>query len=106
MKKNFLTKNDVVRTSRKVFCCGYCRLQSLLSDSYGYNSGAYGWNWDAFRSCDGITVLTGYRNLTGQDIPDSVIDEFEEKAHKIKCNGNIAELENLKKEFFAVLENL
>lgn len=106
MKKNFLTKNDVLRTSRKVFCCGYCRLQSLLSDSDGYNSGFCGWNWDAFRSGDGITVLTGYRNLTGQDIPDSVIDEFEEKAYKIKCNGNIAELENLKKEFFAVLENL
>lgn len=106
MKKNFLTKNDVLRTSRKTFCCGYCRLQSLLTDANGYNSGFFGWNWDAFRSGDGITVLTGYRNLTGQEIPESVIDEFEKKAYEIKYNGDIDELENLKKEFFAVLENL
>lgn len=48
-------------------------------DARFYNSGYYGWNWDATHVGAGIFVLCGYRNFVGKHLP--------ERAEKILRNA-------------------
>lgn len=58
-----VTRNNLY----KPYFCGYCDLQYLLryQEPFGYNSGMYGWNYDAY-SMGGMTICTGYRNMPGK----------------------------------------
>lgn len=55
----------------------HCALQDVFvySNPTCYNSGVYGWNCDIYIH-GGIAILTGYRNMRGTLIPQSVIDSF------------------------------
>ena len=63
---------------------GYCEAQSLLNGLYrfGYNSGVYGWNFDAFTLPGGATICTGYRNMPGANV-SKVVRPFEKKAREV-----------------------
>lgn len=87
MAKIKLTNNQLQATTNKVIRVGYCGCQTLLNglNAYAYNSGVYGWNWDAYDIGGGVTVCTGYRNLTGESVQYS---DLEEKAIKILDSEN------------------
>lgn len=60
-----LTRQDVLRMYDNVYTCGYCGLQEIERElkCVGYNSGIYGWNWNAYEIDDNTVLVTGYRNL-------------------------------------------
>lgn len=72
--------------SKHVFRIGYCSLQYLFKPSTRtfYNSGIYGWNCDIFHCYVpniGLCVLTtGYRNMKGTRIPDSIARQYNNAA--------------------------
>lgn len=95
MKKTKRTRAELNRFNKRVIRIGYCGAQNLLSglDAYAYNSGVYGWNWDAYYIGGGVSVCTGYRNLTGDSVKYS---DLELKAEKIRYNTAISYNERIK----------
>lgn len=89
MKKIKMTNAKLNASNNKIIRVGYCGLQNLLSglDAYAYNSGVYGWNWDAFDIGGGVTVCTGYRSLTGEKVHYT---DLEEQAEKIRSNYSLS----------------
>ena len=86
MAKIKTTNKYIKAVWANVYRCGYCDLQYIMrgEDPVYYNCGVYGWNYDAY--CDykrNIAITTGYRNMTGQRIPDEIIDKYTEIAKKI-----------------------
>ena len=76
----------------RIFRAGYCRLQYILQSpaadrAFGYNSGLYGWNWDAYnlRDKDGnnVIICTGHRNLVGDDILAGICNKYNTAADEI-----------------------
>lgn len=66
-----LTRNELITLANaldaKIVNVGYklplrCRMEGV---KLGYNSGIYGWNWDAYL-VDGVIYCYGYRNLIGE----------------------------------------
>lgn len=80
-----LTRKDVNRMYTKVLRVGYGDLQYLLREfkKIGYNSGLYGWNWDAYEIDNDTCIVTGYRNLTGERLDDKIIDKFNQLSKEI-----------------------
>lgn len=76
-----------------IFRTGYCDLQYIFHgvEPQFYNSGVYGWNCDIYTDCAeapngrlySLAITTGYRNLRGARIPDSLIDEYTNRAKQI-----------------------
>lgn len=60
-----LTRQDIFKMYDNVYTCGYCALQEIETElkCIGYNSGIYGWNWDAYEIDANTVLVTGYRNL-------------------------------------------
>lgn len=85
MKKIKMTNAQLNGISKKIIRIGYCGAQNLLTgvNEFAYNSGVYGWNWDAYDIGGGVVVCTGYRNLTGETVKYS---DLEERAEKIRGN--------------------
>lgn len=76
----------------RVFSCGYCEIPAMsegLSPEV-YNSGIYGWNYDGY-SIGKYWILSGCRNMPGQKIPESLIDDFNRQA-KNQPTKNVIEL--------------
>ena len=77
-----LTKTDLKNNFGVIVSCGYCALQSLLNmkSRVGYNTGVYGWNFDAF-DFGGVGLITGYRTR-GADIvlPSDFCKKWNERA--------------------------
>lgn len=81
------TTNPYINTLfSKVYRCGYCDLQDIVTiEPTYYNCGVYGWNYDAYIDYrNDLAITTGYRNMTGKRIPDELIVEYSEKARAIK----------------------
>lgn len=101
---------------RKVFYCGYCDLQYIMrgEEPTYYNSGVYGWNCDIYTDFSrDIAITTGYRNMTGKRIPDTIIDKYTETAKKILENQwekpydeYMAELAENREKFFEELDKI
>lgn len=71
----------------RVFRAGYCDMYSLLHGyETGYNAGVYGWNCDIiYLYADGkrVCITTGYRNMRGDLIPETLRKEYESRAREI-----------------------
>lgn len=71
---------------KKNFCCGYCELQDIMKyrEPTYYNSGIYGWNCDVYTDYKtDIAITTGYRNMTGRQIPAELIEKYSRIAKNI-----------------------
>ena len=81
-----MTKRELLNGFSKVLRIGYCDLQDLTKycKRIGYNSGVYGWNWDAFILNYDIAICTGYRGMTGDNIPAECEKEIKEKIAEIE----------------------
>ena len=77
-----MTNKQLQAINKRVIAVGYCGAYYLMRgvDEYAYNRGVYGWNWDAYDIGGGVTVCTGYRNLTGARV---AVADLEEQARKI-----------------------
>ena len=81
---------------------GYCALQNLLnyfSPQY-YNSGLYGWNFDAYTFGD-VAIITGYRNVPNY-ADYQIVQKYEKMAENLlKQNYEIrrSEAERLLNDF-------
>jgi hypothetical protein len=86
MAKIKTTNKYINQVWNHVFRAGYCDLQYIMKgeDPVYYNCGVYGWNWDGY--CDykrDIAITTGYRNMTGERIPDEIIEKYTKIAKEI-----------------------
>lgn len=83
-----LTRKDLWGYS--ILSIPYGQAQSLLNciECIGYNSGIYGWNYDAYYF-EGILICTGYRSLPKGDIPYSqeIANKYNTKAAKRKTSA-------------------
>lgn len=100
----------------KTFQTGYCDLQDIfycIEPNY-YNSGIYGWNCDIYIDYSrDIAITTGYRNLTGLQIPNEIIDKYSKIAKNIldnrfmkKYDEILKALEENRNSFFTEIEKL
>ena len=87
--KNFTTSPAVSRNYSTVLKVPYCALQSLLSHEtpVSYTRGLYGWNYDVY-NVGGVAIVTGYRNMPGARVPDSIVNQIEECA-RVLCNTSV-----------------
>lgn len=107
------TTNKQLQARFKCFSCGYCELSRLLNgqDPIFYNSGVYGWNYDAY-IFGNICITTGYRNTTGKRIPYELTKKYETKvAEAYKNHGYFTQeykdiKNSLLNEFIKELESL
>lgn len=99
-----LTNKDLKNNFDVIVSCGFCELQSLLSikDRVGYNSGVYGWNFDAF-DFGGVGLITGYM-IRGADIELS--REFCKCWNKRASNAPYDERKQIINEFERELQKL
>ena len=75
--KTFVTKNSL--RGFKVICAGNGDAKNLLMElrPFGYNSGVYGWNYDAYQF-NGIIVCHGDRHMPG--VHCDFLRDYEKKA--------------------------
>ena len=91
-----VNRNVIKRGSDNIISLGYCELNSLLSffNKLGYNSGVYGWNYDAysFHSYDNgrVVIVTGYRPLAGVRPSMELVKKYEEKTKKLRCDNSLS----------------
>lgn len=116
MAKIKTTNKYINQVWQNVYRCGYCDLQYIMrgEDPVYYNCGVYGWNWDGY--CDykrDIAITTGYRNMTGERIPDELIEKYTNIAKEIlknewskPYNEIVAELNENRNNFFEELLNI
>lgn len=83
------TRNYLKNVYKNVYCAGYCDLQYIFrcTEAAYYNSGVYGWNWDAYADFNTDAVITtGYRNMIGSRVPDELIEKYTVRAKEIVNN--------------------
>lgn len=79
--KTKVTNKQLKNNYNIVLSVGYCDAQNLLKNikPFGYNSGVYGWNFDAYEiPCTNICITTGYRS-TGKSIDYNFLRKYENK---------------------------
>lgn len=87
MNKTKTTMKHITDTFSKVYCCGYCDLQTIMAYEKPryYNSGVYGWNCDIYVNyTHDIAISTGYRNMKGTTIPRELIQKYNTEAKAIR----------------------
>ena len=114
--KKQTTAKNIRQWYSKAWRVGYCDLQNIfngVSADY-YTAGVYGWNFDAYESPDGESVITtGYRNMIGERIPSEVLHKYDKKARDIIArymwkdyDKKQKALEKNRAKFWQELENL
>lgn len=84
--KRFATISELKKHNEAVYAFGYCDLYYICFDLEPtlYNSGVYGWNWDAYTLPESrVAFITGYRNLRGIRIPYETVKAYTAKAESI-----------------------
>ncbi len=92
----------------KVFYCGYCDLYYIFKyeDPQFYNSGVYGWNCDIYTDYKrDIAITTGYRNMTGKQIPHELIKKYTDIAKEIDSQCFKVPFDEIKKALDENREN-
>lgn len=81
-----MTRRDAHLLGKTVVKLPNGAMQGLLYgiDRIGYNSGVYGWNWDAHLIHE-VVFCNGYRNLPGYITTDerALVAHYEEKAMEV-----------------------
>lgn len=94
-RKVNMTRGDVLALSKKVFYLGYCDplwvAMTHTLEPFAFNHGIYGWNWDALAIGDGVTVVSGYRNLCGERPPEDIARRYYKALEKLDKELNISE---------------
>lgn len=77
------TRKDIYNGAARVVRVGYCGAQNLLCgvDAFASNAGVYGWNWSAYNVGGGVVICTGYRNLTG-DVMRETVKKYDGQARE------------------------
>ncbi len=93
-----VTRKDLTGQYGKIYRCGYCDLQPLFSssDATFYNAGVYGWNYDGFIIDNNTVILSGYRGMFGERLPEKCYNIIK-KANKLYDNFDIKYDERIKK---------
>ena len=110
--KTKTTRKYINAVWKNVYRAGYCDLQYIMrgTDPEYYNTGVYGWNWDAYADYKTNAVITtGYRNMTGDPIPDALIEKYTERAKEVIkrqwTSDNVqTELERIRRDFWDELD--
>ena len=104
-----VTRNDI--NKEDMISLGYCQCQIALrvfGENYkvGYNSGAYGWNYDLYNIND-VSIVTGYRmpytEYSNKAIKNKLI-AFDNKLCSMETINIYKNFEELKQEFLAIFE--
>ena len=106
--KERTTMKSIRNNWNKVFKCGYCELQDIMKyhEPQYYNAGVYGWNCDIYVDYGkDIAITTGYRNMTGKDIPRELLNKYSEIARNIDTNLLERTFPEVKAEFEQNIEN-
>ena len=106
--KQRTTMKDIRNNWNKVFKCGYCELQDIMRyhEPQYYNCGVYGWNCDIYVDYkNDIAVTTGYRSMTGKDIPRELLNKYSEIARNIDTSCLKRPFPEIKEEFEQNMEN-
>ena len=116
IKKEHITIKKVRNYWKKNFRCGYCELEYIMryKEPTYYNSGVYGWNCDIYTDYKtDIAITTGYRNMTGRQIPEELIEKYNKVAKNIIADSVSASYEEVKealdqnrRNFFNELNNI
>ena len=110
--KTKTTRKYINAVWKNVYCAGYCDLQYIMRGTGPeyYNTGVYGWNWDAYADYKTNAVITtGYRNMTGERDPDELIEKYTERAKEVikrqwTSDNAQAELERIRRDFWDELD--
>lgn len=113
MKKLQATRKDIKESYNNIFNVGYCNMYYLLTgvEPRYYNSGVYGWNWDAYEITPNICIITGYRNTLGVNVATKDLVSYEDKAKKIcqnydlKYDEQCQKIKQLRDEFIEKILN-
>ena len=88
---NKLTRKDVQNMGYPVVKLPAGAVHYLMFgiDRIGYNSGIYGWNWDAY-IINGVVFCCGYRNLPGSITKEerALVGEYETEALNLCRQGH------------------
>ncbi len=79
MLKTSISIKQLKNQCRCIYKAGFCELQDILeyTEPQYYNSGVNGWNCDIYYSPEyDIAIVTGYRNLIGNKIPDELLNKY------------------------------
>lgn len=113
MKKLQVTRKDIKESYNNIFNVGYCNMYYLLTgvEPRYYNSGVYGWNWDAYEIAPNICIITGYRNTLGENIDREEFANYEDQAQNIFKDYSLTfdeqtkEIKRLREEFIKKVLN-
>ena len=89
MSKTKTTIKAIRNNWSKVYMCGYCDLQYIMkyNEPAFYNSGIYGWNCDVYVDyARDIAITTGYREMIGKRIDETIIKKYSDLAKEISEN--------------------
>ena len=110
--KTKTTRKYINAVWKNVYRAGYCDLQYIMhgTDPEYYNTGVYGWNWDAYADYKTNAATTsGYRNMTGERVPDELIEKYTERAKEVikrqwTSDNAQTELERIRRDFWDELD--
>ena len=88
--KTQTTIKSIKKNWSKVWSCGYCDLQYIMSgvEPQYYNAGIYGSNCDIYTDAlRDIAITTGYRNMAGRTIPTEIIEKYSKIAKNILADA-------------------
>lgn len=91
--KHKVTQKQIRANFYRVISLGYCEAQALLRDftPFGYGSGVYGWNFDAY-DFGGVCIVTGYRPFGGVSPDYKTLQRYKKRAQRLKTKAARAKL--------------
>lgn len=106
-----ITRNIFDR--ERTIVLGYCEYQELINSLYdykiGYNSGVYGWNYDAYMVGNNVYITTGYNRPFSEvknDLTKKVRELLNEYSDKLKDAKDWRQRETIKEAFKAEIITL